>query len=77
MNRHDRYIAVARKLQNRYRGADGKLTITRQGKATRYSILDNMAAIKYLGCDPNKMVSAVSGLPEGFMVSLRIRMVKA
>lgn len=72
----DRYIDVVRKIQKRYKNADGSLTLTIHGKATRYSVLDNMAAIKYLGCDPEKMVSVERGLPVGFMASIHVRKVQ-
>lgn len=61
-----RYSDVCRRLHQRYQRPDGRVVTTVGGEATRYYTLESMAAVKYLGCDPQKL--GVPGLED-----LRIR----
>lgn len=54
MNRHNRYLAVSRRLAKRYQDRDGRLIFQQAGAYTRYAVLMAMSAVKYLGCDPWK-----------------------
>lgn len=56
MTNQGRFISVCRKLWNRY--YDPKIrgvTVSVGGKPTKYRRLEDLAAVKYLGCDPAKL----------------------
>ena len=56
----DKYLKVCHRLAARYSRIDerGKSIITTHigRKATKYKHLENLAAVKYLGCDPVKTI---------------------
>lgn len=58
MTNLDRYLEVCRKLRNRYQREDGAVIISVGGKYSRYAYLEDLAAVKYLGCDPRKVIRA-------------------
>lgn len=54
MTRRNRYADTASRLARRYTDRDGRLVTHINGQPTRYRVLETLAAVKYLGCDPTK-----------------------
>jgi hypothetical protein len=55
MTKHDRYIFVCHKLRERYT-INGRIVISERGAFTKYARLEDLAAVKYLGCRPAKVM---------------------
>lgn len=53
--RQDKYIEVCHKLRKRYTEPGGRLVVSIGNQRTKYTRLEDMAAVKYLGCDPAKL----------------------
>jgi hypothetical protein len=54
MGNYDKYLYVCHKLRQRYT-EKGRMVISVGGVLRKYSRLEDMEAVKYLGCDPNKL----------------------
>lgn len=48
-NKFDRYLRLVHWLRKRYTGADGYLDLSTFGRPSRYSVLENLAAVRIMG----------------------------
>ena len=58
MSRFDRYLRIVRWAGKRYRRPDGYLVTVDRGRPTRFTRVENAAAVKYLHADPSKLALA-------------------
>jgi len=49
MNKYDRYLKIVAWASKRYRDANGFLVLSHGGKPSKFSRIENLAAVKLMG----------------------------
>lgn len=68
-----KYKELQTKLENRYRDRNGQLIVAREGKPTKYAVLETISSIKYLGIYKEDMIDSSRGISKQWLNNLYIR----